>query len=367
MSTPLVTTQARPRQRGPLGATPDRATWPTAAACRSILSHLAIPLFLAAGMAFAYIGAFHTPTPHNVPIAVVGTSAATKVFAQTLNDDSDGRAAVTTVPNADDARRLLVDQKIMAAYEADATHATLYVATAAGEAARGAATSIFLPIAYQQHLPLQIVDVVPATPDDQGGQTLFFLLVALSVGSYASAVAIAASTALLGIGWRILTAAGTALVLSAIGVFVTGAVYQALSGNDWIIWLLGALYSFGIVTIGVGLHAFLGKWTTPALTLLFVMLNFTSSGGVFPQTLAPSFFAGLNSFWNGAAWLDAARALTYFPGHAIGWDVLRLVLWAAVGVLLVALGHLATQSKRPLADETVAATREEEELTVAAA
>lgn len=81
------------------------------------------------------------------------------------------------------------------------------------------------------------------------------------------------------------------------------------------------------------------------------MLNFTSSGGVYPAELSPSFFSVLNAFWNGAAWLGAVRDLTYFPGADFAVDGLRLALWAAAGAGLVLLTHLATVKRRQLADD----------------
>ncbi|MGN8025350.1 hypothetical protein [Microbacterium sp. 22242] len=349
-------TQSRPRPSSRI---------PSAAAWRSIGAHLMIPLFLAVGMAFAYLGAFHAPSPNHVPVAVVGEGPQTSVFAQAMNDRADGKLAVRTVADAADAKRLIVEQKIVAAYAVDGTHATLYVSKAASEAGASVAQTVFLPLAYQQHLPVEVVDVRPGTAQDPGGQTLFFLLVALSVGAYASAVAIAAATAKLAAGWRIGIGAVVALVISAIGVVIAGGVYHALNGNEWNIWLLGALYVFGIVSIGIGLHPFLGKWTTPILTMLFVMLNFTSSGGVYPASLAPPIFSALNSFWNGAAWLDAARNLTYFPGQNIGFDALRLSLWAVAGLALIAVSMIAERSRRALADETRDAQSAETDLVVA--
>ena len=346
----------RPR---PAARIPSAATW------RAIGAHLMIPLFLALGMAFAYLGAFHAPSPSHVPVAVVGEGPQTAVFAQAMNDEADGRLAVRTVADAAQAKRLILDQKIVAAYAVDGANATLYVSKAASEAGASVAQTVFLPIAYQQHLPVNIVDVRPGTPQDPGGQTLFFLLVALSVGAYASAVAIAAATARLAVGWRLGIGAVVAMAISAIGVLIAGAVYHALNGNEWNIWLLGGLYVFGIVSIGIGLHPFLGKWTTPALTLLFVMLNFTSSGGVYPASLAPGFFAALNSFWNGAAWLDAARDLTYFPQQSIGFDALRLALWAVAGVALVVVAALAERSRRAVADASRDAQSAETDLLVA--
>ena len=363
---PVEQQSAQPVLRA-MGASRPRpaSRMPSAAIWKTIGSHLLIPLFLAVGMAFAYLGAFHAPAPSHVPVAIVGEGPQTSVFAQTMNDGADGKLAVRTVPDVAQAEQLILDQKIMAAYAVDATHATLYVSKAASDAGASVAQAVFLPVAYQQHLPVDIVDVRPGTAQDPGGQTLFFLLVALSVGAYASAVAIAAATAKLAAGWRIGIGAVVAMVISAVGVIIAGGVYHALNGNEWNIWLLGALYVFGIVSIGIGLHPFLGKWTTPTLTMLFVMLNFTSSGGVYPASLAPAFFSALNSFWNGAAWLDAARSLTYFPGQSIGFDALRLSLWSVAGLVIIAVGVLAERSRRALADESRDAQSAETDLVVA--
>ena len=62
--------------------------------------------------------------------------------------------------------------------------------------------------------------------------------------------------------------------------------------------------------------------------MLFVMLNFTSSGGVFQSALMPRFFAALHGFWNGAAWLDAASSRTYFDGADMGASGPDAGLWA---------------------------------------
>lgn len=97
-------------------ASPDRLRfWPEAGAWRNIMVHVLIPLVMGTGMAFAYLGAFHSPDPHNVPMAVVGEGPATKVLAQSLNDAADGKLLVTTVPSADVARQKIQNQTIYAA------------------------------------------------------------------------------------------------------------------------------------------------------------------------------------------------------------------------------------------------------------
>lgn len=336
-----------------------RFTWPPAATWKALGTHIVIPLFLAAGMALAYLGGFH-PQPHNVPVAIVGDTPQSMVFAQTMNDKAGDQLDVRTVASDAAAKKLVRAGSVIAAYETDATHATLIVASAASATSVDVAQKLFMPVAYEQHLPITVDDIQSSSTNDSSGQGLFFLLVALTVGSYASAIAIAAVTAKLSIGWRLGISAGVAAVVAGIGVVIAGPIYQVIDGNQWGVWLLAWLYTFGIISIGVGLHPVLGKWTTPALTGLFVMLNVTSSGGVFSSTLMPPLFAGLNSFWNGAAWLDAVQSMLYFPGRAFGFDGLRLALWATAGVSLVLITHLWSVRKRRLADEAIPVTEEDE-------
>jgi hypothetical protein len=326
-------------------AFPARGVW------KQLGAHILIPLFLGAGMALAYLGAFHQPEPHDLQVAVVGTTPASMVFTQTINDKAGTAVDARTVGTLAKAEALVKNRTIAAAYEATPTHATIVVSTAASATTADAAQKIFLPIAYAQHLPVVVDDVLPSGPHDTTGQGIFFLLVALTVGSYASAAAVAAVAGTMRVPWRFATAAGVSAVIAAIAVVVAGPIYQVIQSAQWDVWLLAWLYSFGVIVIGVGLHPLLGKWTTAALTLLFVMLNFTSSGGIFSAPFQPPFFAGMHAFWNGAAFIDAAQTLVYFPGQTFGLDALKLALWASAGLLLVVATHLWSVSRRRLADD----------------
>jgi hypothetical protein len=342
-----------------------RTGWPTAATWKTFGSHILIPLFLAAGMALAYLGAFHQPTAHNFEVAIAGDTPQSMVFAQTLQNKSDGQLSVRTTADAASARSLVQHRTVAAAYITTATSAKLMVSTAAGGSTAQVAQTVFMPIAYQQHLPFQVKDVAPAGTGDPTGQGLFFLLVALSLGGYASAIVIASVTAKLRIAWRLAAAAVVAGAVATIGVVVAGPIYGVISGHDWSIGLLASLYVFGIISIGVGLHPLLGRWTTPALTMLFVMLNFTTSGGIFAPSLQSGFFAALHSFWNGAAWLDSAQTLSYFPGQVFGFDGLRLALWAMVGVGLTLITHYWSVRKTRVANDHAEVGAEEQELAAA--
>ncbi|WIE74429.1 hypothetical protein [Curtobacterium sp. MCSS17_007] len=332
---------------------------------RSFGSHILVPLFLAVGMSLAYLGAFHAPTPHELPVGVVGQGPAAQVFAQTVTDESDGGLVAHVVGTDTEAERRVRDRELAAVYAPATDGATLYVSTAASETTATAAQKVFMPIAFAQHLPFTVEDVVPTGSEDPTGQGLFFLLVGLSVGGYASAIAVAASAAKLRALWTVVVGAVTAGVVAGIGVLVAGPVYGVIPEHRWEVFLFAWLYDAVIVALGVGLHPLLGRWTTPILTMLFVMLNFTSSGGIFQPTFQPGFFAALNTFWSGAAWLEAAQDLVYFPSAPLGRASLVLVLWLAAAVLLGVLVHgLAARRTRVAREREV--TRLEEEEVVAA-
>ena len=333
---------------------------PALHAVADIGRHLLIPLFLATGMALAYLGAFHEPTPHELPTAVVGTSVEARVFAQKLNDGAHGALTVRTVATADDARRLIQEREISGAYQTVGDHAVLLVSPAASATTATAVTEAFAPIAYATGRPLQVQDVVSVGPSDRSGQGLFFLLVTLSIGGYTSAIAISAAAAHLRVSGRVGVAVVMTAVVAALGTLVAGPVYGIITAHHLAIWALAWLYCAGITLIGLGLHPIFKRWTTPLLTMLFVMLNFTSSGGVFQSALMPRFFSALHGFWNGAAWLEAASSRTYFDGADMGRPVLTLALWAAGGLGLIALSHTWSVHRNRIADEDVAVSAEEE-------
>ncbi|WP_146244846.1 hypothetical protein [Curtobacterium sp. MCBD17_028] len=331
----------------------------------SFASHILVPLFLAAGMGLAYLGAFHAPTPKDLPVGVVGTGAATQVFAQTVTDRSDGALVAHVVQDPAHARAAIRDRDLAAVYAPGSTSATLYVSTAASDTTATAAERIFVPIAYQQHLPFHVVDVVAVHDEDATGQGLFFLLVALSVGGYSSAIAVAAFSGRLRLLWTAVIGVATAGVVAGIGVVIAGPVYGVITHHAWPIFLFAWMYDLVIIALGVGLHPMLGRWTTPILTMLFVMLNFTSSGGIFQPAFQPGLFAGLHTFWSGAAWLQAAQDLQYFPAASLGRSALVLALWLATAVLLVLVVHGLVARRTRIAREREVSRLEEEQVVAA--
>ncbi|MFI6868641.1 hypothetical protein [Nocardia sp. NPDC050406] len=302
---------------------------------RHIAGHLLTPLLMCLGMGLAYLGAFHQPEPHHLQVAIVGDTPQVKVLAETLKDAGGNALEVVTLSSRDQAVDELRDRELSGAYVPDAPHPELLVAKAGSDTTAMAVQAVFGQVAAQQGAPLTVTDVAVPASGDPTAQGLFFLLVALSIGSYTSVAVIGAAGAGLPMWMRAVIGLVMSLAVSVIGIVLAGPVFHIVEHDYAAVWGMGWLYSAGIVAVGVGLHTFLKRWTTLALMVLFVMLNFTTAGGVYGPELQNGFFGSLHAFWNGAGFVEGARGLLYFDNAGLGGRLLSLVLWLAAGVLLV--------------------------------
>jgi len=327
---------------------------PTRTVVHHLLTHLIVPILLATGMALAYLGGFHQPQPHGVRLDVVGTGPAVATLAQGLQDGLGDAASVRTVGTVDEARHALQHQQIAGAYVPDAAHPQLLIASAGSDTTATIVERMIAPVALAEDLPLRITDVVPTADTDPTGQGAFFFLVALSVGGYSSAIAIGAAGARLRMRTRLAFGVGVAALISAIATSIAGPLYGALPNSALPIGLISWLYVTAVIWIGIGLHSLIGRWTTFAVTALFVMLNFTSAGGVFAPEMQPGFFSALHSFWIGSGLVESARRLMYFPALGIGGELLTIALWAVAGLAIASLAGLAEGRRRGTADATPA-------------
>ncbi|MEU5214861.1 hypothetical protein AB0G79_01505 [Streptomyces sp. NPDC020807] len=306
----------------------------TRVALRHVLGHLLTPLLMCVGMGLAYLGAFHAPEPHDLRVDVVGSAPSAQVLAQSLQNKGAGALDVRTVADRDTAVASLREQGSFGAY-VPGEKPELLVASASSDTSAMAVEKVFTKVAAAEGAPLKVTDVAPVASGDPTGQGVFFLLVALSIGAYASVAVIGAAGAVLPMRIRALLAVGMSLVVSLVGTLFAGPVFHLVDQGLAGVWAMSWLYAAGILLVGVGLHTFLRRWTTLGVMVLFVMLNFTSSGGIYRPELQPGFFGSLHAFWNGAGFVEGLRSHVYFDGHALGGHILVLALWLLAGAALV--------------------------------
>ncbi|RMI29137.1 hypothetical protein [Nocardia stercoris] len=351
---------------------------PVKAQLRSVAVHLLTPLLMCLGMGLAYLGAFHQPQPNHLQVAIVGTDPQAKVLAQSLKDSAGSALDVITVPDRDAAVDRIGRLDLAGAFVPDAQQPELVVNKAASEATEAAVETVFHEVTAQQNVPLRVTDLANLPAGDPTGQSLFFLMIMLSIGGYASVAVIGAAGAGLPMRIRALIGLATSFVVSVIAIAVAVPVYHIIDHDYLQIWALGWLYAAGILAIGIGLHTFLQRWTTLSLMGLFVMLNFTSAGGVYRPELLNGFFGSLHSFWNGAGFLEGARSLLYFGGTGFGGRLASLVVWLFVGLVVLAVAAAAERrgtgahhhtgpapAPKPLPDNAVSEAEAETEMAEA--
>jgi hypothetical protein len=136
-------------------------------------------LVLTLVFAFSYVGAFHDPTPHKVPVAVVGPPALASQLNGLPGDPLDARQASSRA----DALTQIDDRDVYGAYEADTNR--LFVASAANRATAVALEETFNRAAAAQGGPaVHVTDVKPLPANDPNGTTPFYAVIAWMFGGY---------------------------------------------------------------------------------------------------------------------------------------------------------------------------------------
>ena len=116
---------------------------------------LGVVLLVQAAFVNSYVGALHSPKPHDVPIGVVGASplpiAVAKQFSLKLTQYSSESAASAAIDQ----------RKVVGAYVAGPTGAKLIVVPAAGPAVASALGSAFGAASASVGQKLEVVQVHP--------------------------------------------------------------------------------------------------------------------------------------------------------------------------------------------------------------
>jgi hypothetical protein len=151
----------------------------TAPTAKAVTLVLVPALVLMLAFAFFYVGAFHEPTPHHVPLAVVGPPAVAAQLNRLPGEPLDARQA----SSRSDALSQIDDRKVYGAYDA-ATNG-LFVASAANRATAVELEETFNIVAAAQGRPaVRVTDVKPLPRTDPNGTAAFYAVIAWMFGGY---------------------------------------------------------------------------------------------------------------------------------------------------------------------------------------
>jgi hypothetical protein len=305
-------------------------------------------LLLQLGFVLSYVGAFHAPTPREIPVAVVAPAGAPAGTAEQVADRLDGLEGnpvdARVARSEDAARALLADREVDGVLLlGTGTEDTLLVSSAEGGAVSSALTSLFTQVDGTQQRTVTTEDAVPAARGDARGLSAFYLAVGWVVGGYLVAAIIGVSN-----GSVPRTRARAAVRLGALAVYavvsgiggavITGPVLGVFPGHFWTLAAFGALVVFAVGAFTMALQVWTGLIGIGLAILLFVVLGNPSAGGAYPAPLLPPFWAGIGPWLPPGAATDAVRGIVYFDGAGAGRAALVLAAFAVIGRLATLAG-----------------------------
>jgi hypothetical protein len=300
-------------------------------------------LVLTLAFSFSYVGAFHDPKPHDVPVAVVGPPELVAQLDGLPGDPIDAQQA----SSRSDALDKIDGRDVYGAYEASTNH--LFVASAANRATAVALEETFNRVAAAEQGPaVAVTDVKPLPPKDPNGTAIFYAMIAWVFGGYIAATLVGLigsprSRSTQRAAARIGALAVHSIVAGILSVILLRACFDVFGGHVVAMSLIAILTIFASGAATAGIQSALGPGGTGLVILVFVILGNPASGGPFARPLLPGFWSTIGGLLPPGASVDLARSALFFDGSRITGPVLVLACWAIVGILLaLALGGRIT-------------------------
>jgi hypothetical protein len=300
---------------------------------------LAAILVLQLGLIAAFVGASRDPSPHHVPLAVVGTPREVAPLAAKLG--GTGAFAVRQEPTVAAAEQAIGHQQVYGALVPAARPETLLVASAASPLVAQLLTRTFSAAAQARGTTLAVRDVVPLPASDPRGVAGPYLVLGLVIGGYIGAMVIGRLIGMRSpsaghLGLRLGILACYAVAAGALGVTLLDPVLGVLHGHALVLAATGALVAFAVGSFTSALQTMLGlAGTLLSVVILVVVGNPAAGGGQIPPTLLPRAWGWLAHVLPNPAGMAAVRSLTFFSGHGAAQPFLVLVIYAAASAVVM--------------------------------
>lgn len=317
-----------------------------------VLAVLALQLAFIA----SYIGAFHKPAPHRIPIAVAAPAPQVDALVRRLDALPGAPLDARAAPDDATARRMIARREVYGAFVVSATDSTdrLIIASGAGASVGQVLQQIFTPIEDAQDRAFTVEDIRPALLGDARGLSGFYLALGWVVGGYLVAIALSTSKGARPANphravIRLLSLLVYAVLSGLGGALVCGAVYGAIDGHLAQLTWFGGLLVFASGAVTMALQAAFGFVGTGLTVLLFVILGNPSAGGAYPAPLLPPFWRVIGPWLPPGLGTDAIRGIVYFGGTGVGRSALILSGYSLAGVLGTLVATRASGPRDPVA------------------
>jgi hypothetical protein len=282
----------------------------------------------------SFLPAFHKPTPHQVPVAVVASPSESHQIQNGLDDRLRAGISVRAYPSQLTARRAVLTRAVDGAFFAGG-RPELLVTSAGGTATDQLLTQTFSELTAAGGQNLTVTDVVALPASNRDGLAEFFLTLSVLLPSLAAGVATGVATG----GARAMTQISALLVsATAIGtttVWIAAGVTGALPGHYAMLAIVAVLFSVAVSAPAAALGR-IGAPGAALAALIFVIIGVPATGGpAGMERFLPEFFRALAPFLPPSVALAGLTNTAYFGSHDLNRDLCVLAAWAATGITSV--------------------------------
>jgi hypothetical protein len=307
-------------------------------------------LLLQLGFILSYVGAFHSPTPHRIELAVAGPQAT----VTRLNDLEGTPFDASAVAGEAEARQRILDRTASAGLvvNTSGTTDTLLVASAGGPALATAVEEVLAEVETPQGRTVTTVDIVAPESGDARALTGFYAVVGWLVGGYLAAAALGVAR-----GARPATLRRTIIRLGAMvpyavasglgGALILDQLLGALEGHFFALWCVGAMLTFAAATVTMAFQVLFGVIGIGITVLIFVILGNPSAGGAYQYELLPAFWRAIGDVLPNGAGTEAVRNFVYFAGNATLGPLLVVAAWGVGGLVVTMVASALRLRRQP--------------------
>ena len=304
---------------------------------RRLIVALAVALVVQVLFVVSYVGALHSPKPHDVALGVVGSPAIPAAVQRQFS------LKTTSYSSQAAALRAIDERKIVGAFVVSPAGSKLFVVPAAGPTAASALGAAFSAAATVFHQKIAIVPVHPLPTRDPTGIVPFLITMALVVGGYLSATMAMAFGGPATPRWRAAALAGVAVFGGLLTAIIAGPVLGAIpTSNFLVLWGLFVFVMAAVALATSALQATLGPPGTLIVVVAFVIFGAPAAGGAVPASFLPGFWRTIGPFLPAGAGTNAIRNTIYFDGNAIGQALIVLAAYLLIGAVVT-----VTARRRP--------------------
>jgi hypothetical protein len=303
-----------------------------------VIVSIALPIVIV-GAVLAFTWPAARIAPRNLPIGVVGTSAATQRTMQALRLAEPGAFDLHVYADEASAHAAIEHRDVYGAFVVGSKQLTVLEASAASPSVAQLLSTVGAQLARGSASTFASADIVPTSATDPHGLVLSSAVLPLTICSIIIA-AIAAVVVGLRPAWRQVLALAVVSTVAGAGTFLIAQVFLGALPHDGLASSASlALMLFAISSTTAGLVALIGPAGLGISAVLMVFVGNPFSGVTSAPQMLPGAADHLGQWLPPGAGANLLRSTAYFGGDGGAPHLTVLALWAAAGVTAIIVGH----------------------------